>query len=199
MKKMFLLFVLSFVFVMPASAQQVGDSAAGYLKELNSRRPKTGLKYNMEVKSSAGTINYLTYAQDGKWRMDGSFQNETTTVLYDGKETTLISGGMALSQEVDNFSALPDDDELDAFSLGEETEKNGYPCRMVYNDDEDWEMCIYEKLTLPVYAKTGEYTMNVTNIKTQKFPNTLFQLPKGVKKLDFDMQQMMQNMMKMKQ
>ena len=70
MKKLFLIFVLSFVFVMPANAQQVGDSAAGYLKELNSRRPKTGLKYNMEVKSSAGTINYLTYAQDGKWRMD---------------------------------------------------------------------------------------------------------------------------------
>ena len=197
--KKFLFFCFASVFVcFPAFSQTreeiEEESAVQYLKQLNAKRPKSGLAYKMKVKSADGTLEYTTYAQNGKWRMDGNFQGQKSTVLYDGHDTTVIMGGMAIRQKVENFAALPDDDELNGYSLGDMTEKNGYPCRMIYNDDEGLEMCVHETYTLPVYAKTDNYVMNVTDIRKQDIPEKKFLRPAGVKPLD--MNQMMQNMLK---
>lgn len=145
-------------------------------------RPKQGVVYTMTVTSGDGAISYKAFQKDAKWKMVSQNASMPATVLFDGKQVTVSVFGMAVKDNsVPNYAALPIEDAT--FALGEQTVKNGAACRMMTND-KGLTLCVSEQFGLPVYTKTEDMQIDITDIRAAELTDGDFTLPEKTQTID---------------
>lgn len=164
------------------STEAFAQTATEFMTAAEANRPKQGVVYTMTVANKDGSISYKASQKDAKWKMVSQNSSMPATVLFDGKQVTVSVLGMAVKDNsVQNYAALPIEDAT--FTLGEQTVKNGIACRMMTND-KGMTLCISEQFGLPVYTKTEEMQIDISDIRAAELKDSDFTLPKNTQTID---------------
>ena len=148
----------------------------------DANRPKQGVVYTMTVTGNDGAISYKAFQKGAKWKMVSQNASMPATVLFDGKQVTVSAFGMTLKDDkATNYAALPLEDAT--FALGGQTVKNGISCRMMTND-KGLTLCVSEQFGLPVYSKTEDMQVDISDIRAAELTDSDFALPENTQTID---------------
>lgn len=158
------------------------QTATEFMTAAETNRPKQGVVYTLTVAGKDGSIAYNASQKGNKWKMESKNASMPATVLFDGKKVTVSVLGMAVTDNnVPNYAALPIEDAT--FVLGEQTTKNGIDCRMMTND-KGMTLCVSERFGLPVYTKTEDMQIDITDIRPADLKDSDFALPENTQTID---------------
>ena len=187
------------------------------IAELYYKNTTKGNKWKTEMSMNGGKSYMTTMLYDGSEllqysanspyavsnpALDASDDEETKNSMLEMLNP--VSPVFSWKDGYSMFAALSDSEQTAEFT-NNKANMNGFDCRMI-KFGEDREACVSDKYGIAVYEKmkyedprrgTEEITFNVVKIDTADVPDSSFELPKGIEKMDFD--KMLNNLSSMKQ
>lgn len=188
--------------------KEVKKANSNYTMEVRQELGSIGMTYKTHIKGdkwktetsiNGGASYYSTTLYDGNELLQYSQGSPYATINpassmlkdFDSEEEKVMSLAMVnppinLVYWENSFSYS---DSKRTFGNTKEN-KNGFECRMVIGNNE--ESCVSDKYGVAVYRKlkghdnSGDIVYNLIKIDTAEIPDSEFELPAGVKKMDFD-------------
>ncbi len=195
-KKIFY-FVLAILIALPLGAcTKRYKNVDEYHKDMSKKISKIqNISYDMTTSFADQNIKSKVFVKGNKMRTEMTLQNDTQTLIAisDGEYIINYIPKMKMATKVkikQEEAKNPRDwgaEGLEGYQLGDKTVKNTYDCQMVFGKTKnaEREFCVSNKYGILVYANSkignSEAVINVTDIKTDKLDEGLFELPQGIK------------------
>lgn len=195
-KKVFY-FALALLMILPlAACTKKYKSVNEYHKDMSKKISEIqDISYDMSTNFADQDIKSKIFIKGDNIRSEVTLQNDEKKFISIQKDGYIISYipelKMATKRKAGQSETKNpkewDTEGLENYLLGEKTIKNGYECQMISGQTKngDREFCVSNKYGILVYANSkignSEALVNVTNIKTDKLDESLFELPPGIK------------------
>jgi len=171
-------------------AQKTEPSEMQSLLEKMKNRKRPSLSFKMTSTQGTEKKTFNIYSKNDKWRLEtsvyeGSLNNVTrVVVLSDGTGTFIYAPSVHVATkgefpEINVLNELMNLD-LSSYKTTGSSTVNGYKCRLLTSDKDGSEICFSEEFLLPVIFRTGENSIELSDISEKTISDDSFSLPPDV-------------------